>query len=133
MTENAKKMKKIKAYYLQAGKPISPHVVEVKKDKLNEFYKLLECDAIDIVKRKIGFNNYYIVCDDEGLLKKSIPSAIKIPSLDIALVGNLLIFGSVDDEGDLIGLNEEQQKEIRLNILQCSFPKIKKMFVVAVE
>ncbi|MBR6502693.1 MAG: hypothetical protein IKT42_04560 [Clostridia bacterium] len=129
-------MKKIKAYYLQAGKPVRPHVVEVQKEangsSLNELCKLLECDAIDIVKRKIGFNDYYIVCDDEGLLKKSIPSAIEIPSLKTKLVGNLLIFGGVDDEGDLIGLNVEQQKEIRQNILQCGFPEIKKMFVVAV-
>ena len=33
---------------------------------LKEYYKLIGCDIIDIVQRKIAGKYYEIICDDEG-------------------------------------------------------------------
>lgn len=72
---------------------------------LEEYYKLLDCDCIDIVTRKIGGKYFCIVCDDEGLFVEN----PKISAIDSEgaplLVGNLLVLNNGDD-GDLHGLNE---------------------------
>ena len=66
-------------------------VIEI-PDKLEEFYKILNCSCIDITIRSIGSNKKYnIVCDDEALLK----SNPKISAIDYSgetqLCGNLFI------------------------------------------
>ena len=33
---------------------------------LQDYYKLLNCDLIDIVRRRIGGRHYNIICDEEG-------------------------------------------------------------------
>lgn len=38
-------------------------------NSLKDYYRLIDCDVIDIVKRCIGGKYYNIICDDEGLLK----------------------------------------------------------------
>ena len=44
-------------------------------DELEDLYRLLGVDCIDIVTRKIGNRTYDIVCDDEALLKDNpVPS-----------------------------------------------------------
>ena len=84
-------------------------VVEI-PDKLDEFYRILNCDCIDIVARRIGKHpsgrqkRYNIVCDDEGLYK----DPQKISAIDnmgqAMLVGNLFIVGGADHEGNLTSL-----------------------------
>ena len=39
------------------------------KDDLDDFYRLLNCDTIDIVQRSIGGVVYEIICDDNGLFR----------------------------------------------------------------
>lgn len=88
-------------------------VVEI-HDKLDEFYRILNCDCIDIVARRIGKHpagrpkRYNIVCDDEGLLK----APTKISAIDNMghpmLVGNLFIVGGTDHEGNLISLDQTE-------------------------
>ena len=72
---------------------------------LAEYYKLVDCDCIDIATRKIGGKYFCIVCDDEGLFVEN----PKISAIDSEgnplLVGNLLVLNNGDD-GDLHGLNE---------------------------
>ena len=78
-------------------------VVEI-TDKLDEFYRILNCDCIDIVVRRIGSKLFNIVCDDEALLKE----APKISAIDNLgqpmLCGNLFIVGGETIGGDLTGL-----------------------------
>lgn len=77
------------------------------EDKLEELYRLCDCQYIDITMRKIGEYEYDIVCDDEGLLKEGyIVSAIDKNQKPM-LVGNL-IFCNHDEEGNLASLKEEQ-------------------------
>lgn len=86
-------------------------------DKLDVLYKLLNCDCIDITVRKVGKFEYYIVCDDEGLLKdKVIPTAFN-ENNEPALVGNLL-FCNHDDEGNLASISDEQLQELERHLGQ---------------
>lgn len=74
-------------------------------DELDEFYKILNCSCIDIVRRKIGRKYFEIICDDEGLFKEN----VKISAIDnlggVQLVGNILIVGPDVDDGNLTGLS----------------------------
>lgn len=75
------------------------------EDSLKEFYKLLNCSTIDIVQRKIGHKRYDIICDDNGLFVEN----PKISAIDdwgnTMFVGNLLITGLPDEDGELTDLS----------------------------
>lgn len=93
-------------------------VVEI-PDELEEFYKILKCDCIDITVRAIGGKcrkKFDIVCDDEGLLKE--PQ--KISAIDNMgnpqLVGNLFIVGGADEEGNLTSLSEYDESYLMSKI-----------------
>lgn len=78
-------------------------VVEI-PDELDEFYKILNCDCIDIVVRWIGSKLFNIVCDDEALLKET-PKISAIDNLgQPMLCGNLFIVGGETIDGDLTSL-----------------------------
>ena len=78
-------------------------VVEI-PDELDEFYKILNCSCIDIVRRKIGRKHFEIICDDEGLFRDT-PKISAIDNLgNVQLVGNILIVGSEVIDGNLTGL-----------------------------
>lgn len=73
-----------------------------------DYYKLIGCELFDIVRRHIGDNGqkYNIICDDVGWFENSpIPSALN--GDEIMFVGNILISGDVDFEGELISLTDD--------------------------
>ena len=80
------------------------------EDTLDEFYRILNCDCIDITRRRIGRSRkcYDIICDDEGLFK----AEPKISAIDNIgqpqLVGNLFIVGGPDAEGNLVSLTNDE-------------------------
>ena len=80
-------------------------------DNLSELYRLLHCDLIDIVRRRIGGKRYLIICDDEGLWKEE----PKISAIDVfgqvMLVGALLIVNDGAD-GSLASLGKEDINHI---------------------
>lgn len=65
-------------------------VCEIEK-KLESYYKILNCNLIDIVSMKIGHKNFDIICDDEGLMKEDITISAIYDDFIPALVGNLFI------------------------------------------
>lgn len=83
--------------------------------ELQEYYDLIGCDYIDIVTRKIGDTYFDIICDDEGLLKDN----PRITAVDTEgnpmLVGNL-IFSHTNEEGETVGITDEEIKMIRDNV-----------------
>lgn len=84
------------------------YVAEVKvEDELEVWYDLLECETIDIVNRTIGDKVFTFVCDDEGIFRQPIPSAISGSEADdsqeIILMGNIFICKDRYDE-DLEGV-----------------------------
>ena len=74
-------------------------------DKLNEYYRYLDCHCIDMATIGVDGHAYDVVCDDEALLRSPL-----IPSLYISeeqvFFGNLA-FVKIDEEGATVGLDRE--------------------------
>ena len=89
----------------------------VEANGLKDYYKLIGCRCIDIVRRTIGDVEVEIVLDDEGfLVENPKPSGIDVTGTP-ALYGNLLIAsGRVTDDGELTELTEEEVDEIMDNV-----------------
>ena len=72
------------------------------EDELENWYDLLECETIDIVNRGIGDRAFTFVCDDEGVYRQPIPSALSGSSKDeeqlIMFMGNIFICKDRYDE-----------------------------------
>lgn len=111
--------KQIRAYYIDPStNTAEPRVIDA---DLQTYYRLLHCDCIDIVTRKIGTNRssrvFDIICDDEGLLQDD-PLISAIDNLGRGmLVGALLITGTADAKGDLTDLTEKDVQFIRKRIV----------------
>lgn len=83
---------------------------------LQDYYKLIHCTTIDIVNREIKGKRYDIICDDEGTFSDD-PLISAIDDLGRAmLVGNLIVCGEADEEGNLIALTDDDIKHIKENI-----------------
>ncbi len=74
-------------------------------DKLDEYYRYLGCQCIDMATIDVGGHAYDVICDDEALLRQPL-----IPSLYIS--EEQVFFGSLafvkdDEEGESVGLDRE--------------------------
>lgn len=99
-------------------------VDEVKCQKLDDFYKYLECDCFDIACLKIGEKYFDCFVDDEGLFKEEIIPAAISKDGKVMLVGNI-VFANHDSEGNTTSLSEEDIKMIKKNIVTVSiFDKV---------
>ena len=103
--------------YLNVADNQPPEARQI-KDYLQTYYDLIECNAINIVRRKIGKRYFRIVCDDEGALM----DCAKISAIsnlgEVRLVGNLIICaGDVTENGDLIGLTDDQAEYVKQHII----------------
>ena len=80
---------------------------------LQSFYKLLNCDMIEITPRRIGRDNrlYDIICDEEGLLKGAPTVSAYATDDEPVLVGSLLIVNMGED--DVESLTPDDIKYIR--------------------
>lgn len=74
-------------------------------DKLNEYYRYLNCRCIDMATIDVDGHAYDVVCDDEALLRQPL-----IPSLYVSeeqvLFGNL-VFARNNKDGESVGLERE--------------------------
>lgn len=101
--------------YLVDVKNGESYPVEI-ENTLEEFYRLIDCRYIDIVRRKIGRKYYDIICDDEGLFDSN-PKISAIDNLGrVMLVGNLLITNT-DEEGNTVSLTGRDISYIRKRVL----------------
>lgn len=87
---------KIKALYLDvfAGKRLQD--LEFDTGNFEELRRLLRCDCIDIVQRKvldIRYRNVSIICDDEALLKDNKRVGFMAFQKSDEIFGNLIITG----------------------------------------
>lgn len=83
---------------------------------LDDYYKMIGCRCIDIVRRRIGRKWYEIICDDEGTFVED-PLISAIDNLGrVMLVGSLIICGLADDEGELTDLTTNDIKYIKKRI-----------------
>lgn len=90
-------------------------VVECEND-LHAWYKLLNCDIVEMPERQIKGKYYTFICDEEGLLKNNpIVSAIN-ENMEPMLYGNLLIFNIDSENCDIADLTDEDIEVIKSNI-----------------
>ena len=105
-------MKKIKGIFVDVDtRTVKPYTLHYSSHK--DLSSLLNCDILDVTRRKFGSQIYDVYCDDEGLLKDDwVPSAFsdEQPEYDF-LVGNLFVCSHTSD-GDIASLTDEQIKEI---------------------
>ena len=96
--------------YRKKGETMRAFLIDSKTDEcktvdiepsLDEYYRLIRCECIDITLRRICGRHYNIVVDDEGLLKPNRASALCVTEgIDEVLAGSLLIFGVNLEECD---------------------------------
>ena len=88
-------------------------VIELdERPELDFFYEKLNCDVIDIVERRIKGEYFQIVCDDEGALKPDPMVSAIDGNMEPVLCGNLMFFDSIDENGELVGLKNEDIERI---------------------
>ena len=89
---------------------------EIKKFEakgINDYYELMGCRCIDIVRRTIGDVEVEIVLDDEGALVNQPKISAISPEGAPMLYGNLLVAsGRVTDDGELTELDEDEIEAI---------------------
>ena len=95
-------------------------VVEIEK-KLESYYKILNCNLIDITSRYIGDRLFDIICDDEGLYKENFIVSALTKNRTPALVGNLFVvkFDGCEDE---TSLTDEEINYVlgKVGLVKCS-------------
>lgn len=90
-----------------------------RKSALEELYKILECDTIDIQERYINNKIYDFIFDDEYLINGKSQKAENIRAfatqkdqLIEIIFGNLFICGIANEKGEETDLNEEDINNI---------------------
>ncbi len=102
---------KLKAIYLDVNAN-APKLIEV-EDELSEYYRLIDCDTVNIVDRFITGYHVCVICDDMGLYKNDVKtSGLFYPKIRQAFVGNLILTGPGDLEGNLTSLTDDQTEDI---------------------
>ena len=106
----------------------------VEANCIDDYYELIGCRYIDIVRRTIGDVEVEIVLDDEGaLVEHPKVSAIGIDGTPM-LYGNLLIAsGRVTDDGELTELTEAEVDEIMDNVATITTSVYKEPYPALVE
>ena len=90
------------------------------EDNLENIYKLLDVDLIDVATRKVGDKVYDFVVDDEGLLKGGAIPSVFDKDQQPMLVGNVLILNS-DDEGNFASLTDDDIENLQSHLGRISF------------
>ena len=84
-------------------------------DKLENWYKLLDCSTIDIVTRKVGKRTFDIICDDEGLFRDKPWISAVDHDYHPALVGRLFLCHH-DEAGNLTSLEPDDVEYIAKHV-----------------
>ena len=96
----------MKAYLLDVHNNRARTVEVGDDDRLEEYYKLLNCSLIDITSRQIEGKYFDIIADDEGLYNEPVIVSALDSNGEPALVGSLL-FCNYDGEGGETSLTDE--------------------------
>ena len=96
---------------------IEPKVTIVDTDGLDDYYKYIHCDCIDVTMRKVNNSCVYIVCDDTGALtRRPVISASDMVGDNI--YGNILIFsGELVGDGFFQSLSADEMADVLSNIV----------------
>lgn len=96
----------------------SEKVFVVDAETLQDYCNFLKCDSVDICLRQIGTGGGYfsVICDDDGWLSDCPKISAVDRFLEVAFVGNLLISGQTDGNGNLMPLSNEDVSYLRKHI-----------------
>ena len=90
---------------------------------LNELYDLLECECIDIIRRKIGYLTCHIIVDDNGKIRPDQKNITGIcTNYDEKLQGNIMICSGIVRDGELFCLTDEEVEDIKRFIAYIKYP-----------
>ena len=81
-----------------------------------DFYRLIDCDLIDITCREINGKRYDIICDDCGWFRDDVKFSAVTAYGNPVLVGNLIITGEADADGGQTDLQPQDIKYLLDNI-----------------
>ncbi len=121
----------MKYVFIESGTATSK-VVDI-DGELKDFYRLIGCECITMIRRKFGDSYYDIIADDEALLKNdSLPVAITFDDNGHTieyLFGNILVT-KTDGEGCDVSLTDEDislitDKGLLLNALTMDQRRVK--------
>lgn len=89
---------------------------------LNEYYKYLECDTIDIQERYINGKVYDFIFDDEYLINGKAKEPVNMVAFGILddklqelIFGKLIICNIADENGEEVSLEDEDLENIIFN------------------
>lgn len=89
---------------------------KVNPESLEDYYNMIGCRYVEIVTRRIGRKYYDIICDEEGTFVDD-PLISAIDDFGrVMFVGNLIISGTVDSEGELTDLTDNDIRYIKKRI-----------------
>lgn len=109
---------------------VNKEVKEVNPKCLDDYYKLIDCQWVEIVTRKIGVSYFEIICDEEGtFVSDPLISAIDDFGQPM-FVGNLLICGLADSEGELTDLDDKDIEYIKKHIAMMDTRLHKKLLML---
>lgn len=91
-------------------------VVDVESD-IHAWYKLLDCDLVEMPERRIEGKYFTFICDEEGLLKNS-PIVSVMGKDEVMIVGSVLICNTDYETCDVTDLTEEDIQLISKHIKQ---------------
>ncbi len=106
----------MKVLYLNVNEGKYPEVLEI-EDELDSYHKLIGCDCIDVTTRYFNKKPFTIICDDMGFYKENPKVAIWDETRrDVPIVGNVVICGAGDIEGNLTSLSDADVEMLLKNV-----------------
>ena len=99
---------------LDTSKP-EPQIIDT-EGGLNEWYRLIGCNLIDITVYEIDGQEYDFIFDDEGLFQERAKPTVLTAEGEPLNVGNIVIC-KCDEEGAESGLNVSDIEAIRKHLV----------------
>lgn len=104
----------MKMFFIDVENAYAECVVDV-EPTLETYYKMLNCNTIDITERCVGGVYYDFICDDEGLFVENNCVSAFNSNKEPMLVGNLLICLH-NGEGEEVGLTDLDCKLLKQHL-----------------
>lgn len=85
------------------------------EDTLDNIYKILDVQTIDVACIEVGGHRYDFIVDDEGCFRNSAIPSVFDNAGNALLVENVLVVNS-NNEGDFTSLTDEQIESLKIHL-----------------
>ena len=96
----------IQVIYVNVDKGTKPQIKLI-EDDYDMCRKLIKCNNMEMPQRQINGKYFTIICDEEGRLKDNPIISACSHKGEPMIVGNLIITGLPNEDGDLTGLSDD--------------------------